>query len=166
MRVNMKPNRRVISAIAIAIGAMLLGAAPVHASEWDELTYFTFKTPVELPAVTLPAGTYAFKHPDASVDGHVVDVSSEDGRTIYGTFLTIPLNQRRLKDAATVSIDETSAGLARPIRAWFSPGRTTRDEFIYSHPQATKKPTPRDDGRGGRPSDEIAGVIANAPFVD
>lgn len=79
-------KRRIsIYSIAIATAAVWLFATPVHASEWNELTYFTFTAPVELPGIALPAGTYMFKHPDVN-ELQVVQVFSQDGQTIYRRF--------------------------------------------------------------------------------
>jgi hypothetical protein len=37
---------------------------PAEADTWDQLTYFTFSAPVEIPGTILPAGTYSFKLAD------------------------------------------------------------------------------------------------------
>jgi hypothetical protein len=130
--------KRMISgfSIAAATAAFVLFAAPARANQWNELTYFTFSAPVELPGVTLPAGTYMFKHPDVS-DSQVVQVFSQDGQTIYGTFLTIPESRPSLRDQPAVTFEETPAGRPEAIRAWFYPDRTTGHEFIYPKDQPT-----------------------------
>src|SRR5512135_2737305 len=72
---------------AIALTAFLAPGA--HADEWNKLTYLTFSGPVQLPGVTLPAGTYAFKLADTWSNRHVVQVFDKDQSKIYGTFLTV-----------------------------------------------------------------------------
>lgn len=123
---------RMISVFSIvaAAAALVLFADPARADEWNELTYFSFSAPVELPGVALPAGTYMFKHPDTN-DRQVVQVFSRDGQTIFGTFLTIPESRLTPSDEPTVTFEETPAGTPETISAWFYPGRTTGDEFIY-----------------------------------
>ena len=126
----MKRITVVVSMVAAVL--FVVRAAPVHADESDELTYFTFSGPVALPGVALPAGTYMFEHPDIN-NVHVVQVLSQDGATVYGTFLTIPVNRPRETDNSIVRFDEQTAGAPPAITAWFYAGRTTGDEFIYSH---------------------------------
>jgi len=125
--------KRITVVVSIAAAALfLLRTAPVRADESDELTYFTFSSPVELPGLALPAGTYIFEHPDIdNVD--VVQVLSQNGTTVYGTFLTIPVNRTRETYSPAVRFDERATGAPPAIKAWFYPGRMTGDEFIYSH---------------------------------
>src|ERR1700752_921222 len=113
-----------VFSIAAAAGAFLLFATPGKANEWNELTYFTFSAPVELPGLALPAGTYMFKHPDSVSDRHVVQVFSQDGRTIYGTVFTVPDQQPTLSDEPTVVFKETPVGTPEAIKAWFYPGNS------------------------------------------
>jgi hypothetical protein len=121
--------------IAIAAAAIWLFATPAHANGRNELTYFTFSAPVELPGVALPAGTYMFKHPDVN-DRQVVQVFSQDGETVYGTFLTIPESRVNPAESPTVTFEETPRGTPEAIKACFYPGRTTGQEFIYPEEQA------------------------------
>jgi hypothetical protein len=117
---------------AMAASAMLvLWTAPARADESNELTYFTFNAPVELPGMALPAGTYIFEHPDIG-QVHLVQVLSQDGRTVYGTFFTIPTKRTTATNEPTVTFEEHSAGAPAQIRAWFYPDRTTGDEFLYA----------------------------------
>ena len=55
----------------IAFSAATLAVAfagTAHADECSKLTYLTFSGPVQLPGITLPAGTYRFElaDPDSS----------------------------------------------------------------------------------------------------
>jgi len=67
-----------------------LSAGPAQASQSDRLSYVTFNTPVEVPGVGLPAGTYLFRLANSGSSTRVVQVFSQDGRTLYSTFLTVP----------------------------------------------------------------------------
>jgi len=125
--------KRITVVVSIAAAALfLLRTAPVRADESDELTYFTFSSPVELPGLALPAGTYIFEHPDIN-SVHVVQVLSQDGATVYGTFLTIPVNRTKETFSPSVRFEEQTVGAPPAIKSWFYPGRMTGDEFIYSH---------------------------------
>src|SRR5712691_1433654 len=59
--------RRLMGKWKIACGAALLslGLAPsAHADEFTKLTLLTFSGPVEVPGISLPAGTYRFQLAD------------------------------------------------------------------------------------------------------
>lgn len=119
---------------AIALTAFLAPGA--RADEWNKLTYLTFSGPVQLPGVTLPAGTYTFKLADALGNRHIVQVFDKDQTQIFGTFMTV--SDQRLEPAPKplVMFAEAPAGQPAAVKAWFYPGNTTGDEFVYSKNQA------------------------------
>jgi hypothetical protein len=119
-----------VSSVMVAI--LVAGfATPATADECDELTYFTFSAPVGLPGVTLPAGTYRFSHPDCAQADHILQVSSEDGSQVYGTFLTVPDERLRASDKPFVIFKERPAGVPEAIKAWFYPDDRIGEELIY-----------------------------------
>jgi hypothetical protein len=124
----MKRMSVLVSIAAVAL--FVVGTAPVHADESDELTFFTFSTPVALPGVVLPTGTYMFRRP-LTYNANLIQVLSEDGRTVYGTFSTIPDVRSSDAGKAPVTFEETSAGSPEALKAWFYQGRSTGHEFIY-----------------------------------
>jgi hypothetical protein len=109
--------------------------ATVFASPIDRETYFTFNTPVSVPGVTLPPGTYRFRVPDPNIRD-LVQVLSADGRTLYSTFFTLrtPLPQTPVK--ADVRFLERRADAPYAIRAWWYPGERAAFEPIYPRQQA------------------------------
>jgi hypothetical protein len=121
---------------ACAALLIALQPAPARADTWDRLTYFTFSGPVQLPGITLPAGTYEFRLVNPETSGRVMRVSSEDGKTGKLFFL---LRGRDLDDAPDdpiVLLRETPAGSAPALHGWVYPGEVTPFEFIYSRRQA------------------------------
>jgi len=117
---------------------MLLCASPARANNSDEVTYFTFSAPVALPGVALPAGTYMFRRPDSESARHLVQVLSQDGLTVYGTFLTVPSIRRTPTDEPVVILEETRRGTPEVIDAWFYPGSLEGDEFLYAKKEIDK----------------------------
>jgi hypothetical protein len=115
-----------------------LSAGPAHASESDRLLYFTFNTPVEVPGVGLPAGTYLFKLANSGSASSVVQVFSRDGRTLYSTFLTLPAPRLEAASDSTVMFFETASGAPHVIRTWFYAGDKDGLEFVYPKEQAMK----------------------------
>jgi hypothetical protein len=119
---------------ALALSALLTPVA--RADEHDKLTYFTFSGPVRLPGVTLPAGTYMFKLAESPSNRHIVQVFNKDGSKIYATILAIPDQRLDPTDKPIVMFRETPAGTPAAVRAWFYPGNTIGDEFVYPRQQA------------------------------
>lgn len=119
--------------VVVLLGAL---AVPAQADECDKLTYFTFASPVALPGVTLPAGTYRFTHPDCAMSSGLLRVSSQDGTEVYGTFLTIPEERMTSSSEPEVTLGEAPAGSVEAIEAWFYPGETTGDHLIYPKNEA------------------------------
>jgi hypothetical protein len=91
---------------------------------------------VQLPGVTLAAGTYTFKLADMQ-GRHMVQVYNSSNSLIT-TVMTLPYERRETaKDDQYVMFEERSAGSLKAIKAWFYPGNSVGEEFIYPEPQAT-----------------------------
>jgi hypothetical protein len=131
----MRPIRTLGCVLAIAT----LVAVGARADENDRLTYMTFSGPVQLPGVTLAAGTYTFKMADLSGSKHVVHVfTKEESPKLITTLMTIP-NQRLDPVTDTlVMFQERPAGSPQAVKAWFYPGRSIGEEFIYPKQQAVE----------------------------
>jgi hypothetical protein len=89
--------------------------------------FLTFSGPVQIPEVTLPAGTYVF----SIVAPSVVQVSSPDRTQRYGMFFTAPvykLEPSHDYDMTIVSSNPTAPGR---ITTWFLPNRDKGFEFLY-----------------------------------
>jgi hypothetical protein len=114
----------------------LLVTPSARGDEWNKLTYFTFSGPVEVPGTTLPAGTYMFKIADGASNRHVVQIFSKDGKKLYKTILAIPNQRLEPSDTPIMMFAERAAGTPQAVKAWFYPGRTVGDEFVYPRQQA------------------------------
>lgn len=107
-----------------------------RADEWNKKTVVTFSTPVELPGIVLPAGTYVFKLADLAGERHVVQVFNKDESKIYATILAIP-NVRLTPTGDTVlRFTERSKDLPDALKAWFYPGDNFGQEFVYPKTRA------------------------------
>jgi hypothetical protein len=114
----------------------LVSASSARADEWDKKTILTFSQPFEIPGHVLPAGTYMFKLNDTMSDRHVVQVFNADGSKIFATILAIPNYRLKVTDGTTIRFREMPAGQPEAIRAWFYPGRSVGEEFVYSKHRA------------------------------
>jgi hypothetical protein len=128
-------------------GVALLGAAfapGAMADDWNNKTVMTFSGPVEIPGVhltgfgVLPAGTYVFKLLDSKSDRHIVQIFSQDERTVYATILAIPNYRLKATDKTVITFSERPAGEPEALRAWFYPGKNWGDEFVYPKARAVE----------------------------
>jgi len=121
---------------AAALTAFLAPAA--RADEFDKLTYLTFSGPVQIPGATLAPGTYMFKLADSMSDRHIVQVFDKSGGKLYATLLAIPDKRMDPPDKNIVLFAERPAGSPQAIKAWWYPGDSFGDEFVYPKSQAMK----------------------------
>jgi hypothetical protein len=129
---------RLVKTVCCAAATVLLLAPGARADEWNKKTILTFSGPVQIPGATLAAGTYVFKLADLEGNRHVVQVLDKDEKHVYGMLLAIP--DQRLEPTAdpVVLFSERAAGSPQAIRAWFYPGETIGNEFVYPKDQAMK----------------------------
>lgn len=131
-------------ALALCLALATLGAfsSVARADQWNRKTEVTFSAPVEIPGVhltgwgVLPAGTYVFKILDSQSDRHIVQIFSKDEKTVYATILAIPNERLRATDKTVITFRERAAGEPEALRAWFYPGRTSGEEFVYPKAKA------------------------------
>lgn len=134
------------SKVALVLGVLAVAASvfvpSAQADEWNRKTVITFGSPVEIPGVhlagwgVLPAGTYVFKILDSLSDRHIVQIFSQDEKTVYATILAIPNYRLQATDKTVVTFRERGAGQPEALRAWFYPGRNWGEEFVYPKAQA------------------------------
>lgn len=109
------------------------------ADDSNKETVITFSGPVEVPGVgaqTLPAGTYVFKIIDSMSDRHIVQIFNQDKTHLFTTILAIPNYRLKTTDKTVITFSERPAGQPEAIRAWFYPGRSWGEEFVYAKPRA------------------------------
>lgn len=132
--------KRVTTIAAACIAAVLLAlSVSVSAQDynWQEKTYLTFSNAVELPGMTLPAGTYRFQIAD-SPSRDVVQVLSEDGKQVHGQFLFVQAERPEVTGENVVMFREAKEGTTPAIQYWYYPNEKIGKEFIYPKDQAQK----------------------------
>lgn len=131
--------RHVKALWGVACVTMLLAAAAASAqSNFNRTTYLTFNTPVELPGVTLAAGTYTFRLSDSSSDRHVVQVLDQDGAKLHTTILAMPAKRLHADEETVVTFHELPAEATPAVRYWYYPGDEIGQEFAYPKDQALR----------------------------
>ena len=134
-------SKRLITSACAAALLTAMSAVPARAQggPMDARTEFTFNQPVELPNVTLPAGTYIFRFVDATSGRRVMQVQAKDASSKnYGLFMTISAQRPRPSDNAELRFLETAAGQPAAVKTWWYPGNTIGREFIYPKTQAKR----------------------------
>jgi len=122
-------------ALAITTMLMVTGA---RADEYTKRTYLTFSAPVQVPGMTLPAGTYMFKLADPESGRRAIQIWDEKGTKLFTMLLTIPDQQVEAKDDPVVMFSERPSGAPQAVKSWFYPAERTGYEFIYPKNQAMK----------------------------
>jgi hypothetical protein len=126
-------------ACALAFAVSLAGTSALAQEPANQITYFTFSAPFELPGgKVLPAGKYTFKIIDSPSNRHVVQIMSEDQKTMHATILAIPAQRQEPPSEPEVRFMETAANMPPAVRTWWYPGRTIGHEFIYPKDQARR----------------------------
>ena len=117
-------------------GVALLGVLATSSASatfnTNRATYFTFSRSVQLPGVTLPAGTYVFEIANAGTSANVVLVRSRDRSTVHAFKITNSVYRPASRNLeATITFGETSGGNPPPVKAWYPQSETLGREFIY-----------------------------------
>ena len=125
--------------LASGVTALCMMPGIVSAQPQDRKTTVTFTAPVEIPGVgaqVLPAGTYVFRLLDSKDTRHVVQVLDKDESKIFATILTLPNYRLKATDQTVMTFTERPAGDPQAIKAWFYPGDSIGQEFVYSKTRA------------------------------
>jgi hypothetical protein len=117
-------------------GVVLLGVLATSSTgafgNGTRTTHFTFSGAVQLPGVTLPAGTYTFEVANPGTGSDVVKVMSRDRSKLYALKITRSIYRPALRNLKpTITFGETPAGTPPPVKAWYPDGETRGREFIY-----------------------------------
>jgi hypothetical protein len=110
----------------------------LRADEEDKKTIITFSEPVQVPGMTLPAGTYTFILADSQSDRNIVQIFNADGTRLITTVLAIPDQRLTATGNTVVKFDERPTGQPEALKAWFYPGDNFGQEFVYPKQRATE----------------------------
>jgi LPXTG-motif cell wall-anchored protein len=91
----------------------------------------TFSAPVQIPGVTLNAGTYRFRLANPETSRNVLQVLSNDGSIVYAMFHTMYDSRTSVTEDPVVTFRETPAGVPPAVRTLFYGGEHRGYEFVY-----------------------------------
>ena len=125
--------RKIVHALCGVVLLGVLGSSAVGAFiNASRTTYFTFSRSVQLPGVTLPAGTYIFEIANPDGGSNAVVVRSRDRSKVFALKLTRGTYRPASGDLKpAITFGETPAGTPPPVKAWYPQGETLGREFLY-----------------------------------
>jgi hypothetical protein len=120
--------------------SLLVLASPTsaRADDLNKKSILTFSQPFEIPGKVLPAGTYVFEIADTLGDRHIVRIFNSDRSKVIATVMTIPDYRLKSTSETVIKFGEVPAGSPEVMRAWFYPGNTIGEEFVYPKPRAAQ----------------------------
>lgn len=123
-------NRNTFRIFVLAVVAAAVVSTTSQASPpLIETNNLTFGSPVALPGVTLPAGTYVFER-DINDNARIVRVKSTNYQRLLFVGFTMPVTRPRGLEIP-VSFGEAAAGEPIPIIAWYPVGSNRGHQFLY-----------------------------------
>jgi len=129
-----------IAAVIISVFVLSLALpSAIRANEYNKKTTVTFSAPVEIPGVgaqVLPAGTYVIRIVDSLSTRDIVQVLNKEETHVYATILSVPNYRLKATSKTVLSFKERAAGSPEALRAWFYPGNTFGQEFVYPKARA------------------------------
>jgi hypothetical protein len=132
-------KRLTIIATACVLAALATLASQVGAQETNtsERTFMAFSAPVELPGITLEAGTYEFRLADTEAR-NVVQVLRKDSKEPMGQWTFVQAERPQVSGETVVMFKETKEGTTPAVQFWYFPNEKIGKEFIYPKEQAQK----------------------------
>jgi hypothetical protein len=126
----------IVTALVIALVSVFAGTTAAQTDTRDR-TFLTFSGAVEMPGVTLPAGTYVFKLADTP-SRNVVEVWNREENKMIGHWLFVQAERPEVSQDTVVMFKETAAGQTPAVHFWYYPGERIGKEFVYPKSQALK----------------------------
>lgn len=124
--------------LLVGLALLVVGfASPAVAQRsFDKKTEITFSQPVEVAGHVLPAGTYLFQLATPMGDRQIVEIRSANGMKLVAIVAAVPNYRLKPTGRSVISFRETPAGSPEALRAWFYPGDTFGEEFVYPKARA------------------------------
>src|SRR5215218_7877943 len=133
----MKRMTQIAIALLLAVIAVTVTQVSAQDSNTQQRTFLTFSAAVELPGVTLPAGTYTFRLADTP-SRNVVQVLDRDQKNVMGQWLFVQAERPEVSDDTVIMFKENREGATPAVQYWYFPGEKIGKEFIYPKDQAVK----------------------------
>ncbi len=122
---------KIVTRVLFVVMLCVLAVPRATADEHNKKTKVTFTEPFEVPGIILPAGKYTFALMDSLSDRNIVQIWNEDQTKLLATILAI--NNYRLTPTGktVITFSERPSGTPEALHAWFYPGDSFGQEFVY-----------------------------------
>ncbi len=122
---------KMVTRVLFVVMLCVLAVPRATADEHNKKTKVTFTEPFEVPGIILPAGKYTFALMDSLSDRNIVQIWNEDQTKLLATILAI--NNYRLTPTGktVITFSERPSGTPEALHAWFYPGDSFGQEFVY-----------------------------------
>lgn len=164
----MKVRKSLLAAACVALAAV--GFIPlIHADEWNKRTLVTVNEPIIAGNKVLEPGTYVWKLLDSQSNRNIVQIYNRDQTKLETTVMAIPNYRLQPTGKTQFTFWETPAGVPKAVRAWFYPGDTYGQEFVFPKKlvaqlaSAQPVPIPANYNPPPEPAPEPAAAPAPAP---
>lgn len=147
-----------------AVSVLPLTFPIASADTFNKKTKLTFSQPIHVPGTTLTAGSYIFKLVDSQGSRNIVQIMNTRENKVYATVLAIPDYRLNPSSQTVVTFGETGAGCPAAVKAWFYPGDSTGNRFVYGKKQAEQMSKSCQQPVPHVPS-EVATAAVKAPEV-
>ena len=150
------------SALFAAVLGVVTLAPRAAADDYNKKTTVTFDQPVEVPGgVVLQPGKYVFILQDSQNDRHEVLIKNDRENKLYAQVFATNAFHVKPRGKSQFMFWEGPAGQPQILRAWFYPGESYGQSFIYSKERAAEIKRAQKNGEEV-PSDEVTGTGGSA----
>lgn len=134
----MKSHKLQIVMFCLIALATLFVSNNAKADTWNKATKISFSAPVEISGRVLTPGTYWFQLMNSSSNRNIVQIWNADRTQLITTILAIPNYRLQPTGDTVVKFAERPTGTPEAIKAWFYPGDSFGQEFVYPKTRATQ----------------------------
>lgn len=134
----MKSQKLKVFAFCLVALAALFVSSNAKADTWNKATKITFPEPVEVSGTVLQSGTYWFQLMDSPANRNIVQIWNGDRSKLIKTVLAIPNMRLQPTGDTVIKFAERPSGTPEAVKAWFYPGDSFGQEFVYPKARATE----------------------------
>ena len=134
----MKMMRTILTIFAATLLAVAFSAAARADTGFSKRTVVTFSEPVEIPGQVLPSGTYTIELYESFGNRHIVRIYNADRSQLIATVLAIPNQRLTPTNDNVLKFTERPGDAPDALKAWFYPGETSGQEFVYPKARAVE----------------------------
>jgi hypothetical protein len=121
---------------ALATVVLTAGVATAQDMNTNRTTQVTFSAPVQVPGMTLQAGTYTFRLADPRSDNHIIQILDSNGEKLITTVIAMPARRVHVTEDNVITFREAVASAPQALRFWYYPDDSVGHEFAYPKDQA------------------------------